>query len=182
MCRLLKVPPASTPGRIIRCRRGSERRGAGFVLGDRARCVFAQGGRLGDGEPSVHRADARRDRHGAHDAPTAARDPSLRSRLCRYPSYAFGKRCREAGIMPSMATVGDAYDNAMAERFFSTLEREVLSRRRLTSQAQAKMAIFDWLEGWYNPHRRHSSLGYRSPATTSAMCSKLFDSLPRISG
>jgi putative transposase len=82
---------------------------------------------------------------------------------CQYTSYAFGKRCREAGIMPSMGTVGDAYDNAMAESFFATLEREVLNRRRFRSQAEAKMAIFDWLEGWYNPHRRHSSLGYRSP-------------------
>ena len=66
--------------------------------------------------------------------------------------------------MPSMGTVGDAYDNAMAESFFATLEREVLSRRRYKTQAEAKMAIFDWLEGWYNPHRRYSSLGYRSPA------------------
>ena len=82
---------------------------------------------------------------------------------CQYTSYAFGKRCREAGIMPSMGTVGDAYDNAMAESFFATLEREVLSRRRFKSQAEAKMAIFDWLEGWYNPHRRHSALGRRSP-------------------
>lgn len=82
---------------------------------------------------------------------------------CQYTSYAFGKRCQEAGIMPSMGTVGDAYDNAMAESFFATLEREVLSRRRFKSQAEAKMAIFDWLEGWYNPHRRHSALGYRSP-------------------
>jgi putative transposase len=62
-----------------------------------------------------------------------------------------------------MGTVGDAYDNAMAESFFATLEREVLNRRRFKTQAEAKMAIFDWLEGWYNPHRRHSSLGYRSP-------------------
>jgi len=82
---------------------------------------------------------------------------------CQYTSYAFGKRCQEAGIMPSMGTVGDAYDNAMAESFFATLEREVLSRRRFKSQAEAKMAIFDWLEGWYNPHRRHSALGRRSP-------------------
>jgi len=82
---------------------------------------------------------------------------------CQYTSYAFGKRCREAGIMPSMGTVGDAYDNAMAESFFATLEREVLARRRFKSQAEAKMAIFDWLEGWYNPHRRHSALGRRSP-------------------
>jgi putative transposase len=82
---------------------------------------------------------------------------------CQYTSYAFGKRCQEAGVMPSMGTVGDAFDNAMAESFFATLEREVLNRRRFKTQAEAKLAIFDWLEGWYNPHRRHSSLGYRSP-------------------
>jgi putative transposase len=81
----------------------------------------------------------------------------------QYTSYAFGKRCQEAGIMPSMGSVGDAYDNAMAESFFATLEREVLNRRRFKSQAEAKMAVFEWIEGWYNPHRRHSGLGYRSP-------------------
>jgi putative transposase len=80
-----------------------------------------------------------------------------------YTSYAFGKRCREAGVMPSMGSVGDAYDNAMAESFFATLERELLNRRRFKTQAEAKMAVFEWIEGWYNPHRRHSSLGYRSP-------------------
>ena len=62
-----------------------------------------------------------------------------------------------------MGTVGDAYDNAMAESFFATLERELLDRRRFRSQAEAKMAVFEWIEGWYNPHRRHSALGYRSP-------------------
>ena len=81
----------------------------------------------------------------------------------QYTSYAFGKRCRDAGVMPSMGSIGDAYDNAMAESFFATLEREVLNRRRFRSQAEARMAIFQWLEGWYNPHRRHSALGYRSP-------------------
>jgi putative transposase len=84
-------------------------------------------------------------------------------RGCQYTSYAFGKRCREAGVMPSMGSVGDAYDNAMAESFFASLERELLSRRRFKTQAEAKMAVFEWIEGWYNPHRRHSSLGYRSP-------------------
>jgi len=84
-------------------------------------------------------------------------------RGCQYTSYAFGKRCREAGVVPSMGSTGDAYDNAMAESFFATLEREVINRRRFKSQAEARMAIFTWLEGWYNPHRRHSSLGYLSP-------------------
>jgi putative transposase len=84
-------------------------------------------------------------------------------RGCQYTSYAFGKRCREAGVMPSMGSVGDAYDNAMAESFFASLERELLRRSRFKSQAEAKMAVFEWIEGWYNPHRRHSALGYRSP-------------------
>jgi putative transposase len=66
-------------------------------------------------------------------------------------------------VMPSMGSVGDAYDNAMAESFFATLEREVLNRRRFKTQAEARLAIFEWLEGWYNPHRRHSSLRYLSP-------------------
>lgn len=84
-------------------------------------------------------------------------------RGCQYTSYAFGKRCQEANVMPSMGSVGDAYDNAMAESFFATLEREVLNRRRFKSHAEARMAVFEWIEGWYNPHRRHSALGYRSP-------------------
>ena len=84
-------------------------------------------------------------------------------RGCQYTSYAFGKRCREAGVVPSMGSTGDAYDNAMAEAFFATLEREVIDRRRFKSRAEARMAIFTWLEGWYNPHRRHSALGYLSP-------------------
>jgi putative transposase len=82
---------------------------------------------------------------------------------CQYTSYSFGNRCREMGVMPSMGSVGDAYDNAMAESFFATFEREVLNRRCFKTQAEAKMATFQWIEGWYNPHRRHSSLGYLSP-------------------
>jgi len=84
-------------------------------------------------------------------------------RGCQYTSYAFGKRCREMGVMPSMGSVGDAYDNAMAESFFATLERELLNRRRFKTQTEARLAVFEWIEGWYNPHRRHSSLGYLSP-------------------
>jgi putative transposase len=84
-------------------------------------------------------------------------------RGCQYTSYAFGKRCRETGVMPSMGSVGDAYDNAMAESFFATLERELLNRRRFKTQTEARLAVFEWIEGWYNPHRRHSSLGYLSP-------------------
>ncbi len=62
-----------------------------------------------------------------------------------------------------MGSVGDAYDNAMCESFFSTLEAELLSRCRFGSQAEARMACFSYIEGWYNPHRRHSALNYLSP-------------------
>jgi putative transposase len=82
---------------------------------------------------------------------------------CRYTSYGFGKRCQQMNVVPSMGTVGDAYDNAMAESFFATLEREVLNRRRFKTHAEARMAIFEWIEGWYNPHRRHSGIGHLSP-------------------
>lgn len=81
----------------------------------------------------------------------------------QYTSYAFGKRCQEAGIMPSMGSVGDAYDNAMAESFFASLECELLDRNHLLTRDEARAATFAWIEGWYNPHRRHSSLGYLSP-------------------
>ena len=83
--------------------------------------------------------------------------------LAQHTSYAFGNLCQEMGVMSSMGSVGDAYDNAMAESYLATLEREVLNRRRFKTQAEARMAIFEWLEGWDNPHRRHSSPGYLSP-------------------
>ncbi len=81
----------------------------------------------------------------------------------QYTSIAFGQRCREAGVRPSMGSVGDAYDNALCESFFATLECELLDRRRFKTQAEARMAVFEFLEGFYNPQRRHSALGYLSP-------------------
>jgi len=82
---------------------------------------------------------------------------------CQYTSIAFGKRCQEAGVRPSMGSVGDCYDNAVAESFFATLECELLERTRFHSQAEARMAVFDFIEGFYNTHRRHSSIGKVSP-------------------
>ena len=82
---------------------------------------------------------------------------------CQYTSIAFGLRCREVGVKPSMGSVGDAYDNAMCESFFATLECELLDRCRFVTRAEAEIAIFDYLEGWYNPRRRHSALDYLSP-------------------
>jgi putative transposase len=62
-----------------------------------------------------------------------------------------------------MGFVGDCFDNAMCERFFATLECELLDRQHFETQIEARMAIFEFIEGWYNPYRRHSALGYRSP-------------------
>lgn len=82
---------------------------------------------------------------------------------CQYTSVAFGKRCREADVRPSMGSVGDAYDNAMCESFFASLECELLQRTKLKTQTEARMAVFQYIEGWYNPRRRHSGLDYQSP-------------------
>ena len=81
----------------------------------------------------------------------------------QYTSVAFGLRCKEAGVRPSMGSVGDAYDNAMCESFFATLECELLDRRKVQTKAEARMAIFEFIEGWYNHGRRHSALRYQSP-------------------
>ncbi len=81
----------------------------------------------------------------------------------QYTSIAFGLRCREVGVRPSMGSVGDAYDNALCESFFATLECELLDPTRYRTQAEAKMAVFDFIEGFYNPRRRHSALGQISP-------------------
>jgi putative transposase len=68
-------------------------------------------------------------------------------------------------VRPSVGSVGDAYDNAMAESFFATLGCELLDRRSFRSRAEARMAVFSYIEGWYNPSRRHSALGYLSPVS-----------------
>jgi putative transposase len=81
----------------------------------------------------------------------------------QYTSMEFGHRCRDAGVRPSMGSVGDAYDNAMCESFFATLECELLDRCRFKTQIEARSAVFTFIEGFYNPRRRHSSIGYLSP-------------------
>ena len=81
----------------------------------------------------------------------------------QYTSVIFGKRCAEMGVRPSMGSVGDAYDNAMAESFFATLECELIDKRVWKTHTEARHAIFTWIEAWYNPKRRHSSIGQISP-------------------
>lgn len=83
----------------------------------------------------------------------------------QYTSVAFGQRCAKMGVRPSMGSVGNAYDNAMAESFFASLECELIDRRSFKTKAEARMALFTYIEGWYNPRRRHSALGRISPIT-----------------
>ena len=81
----------------------------------------------------------------------------------QYTSLAFGAHCRDAGITLSMGSVGDCYDNALAESFVATLECELIDRSRWRTHTEARMAVFDYIEGFYNPQRRHSALAYLSP-------------------
>jgi putative transposase len=82
---------------------------------------------------------------------------------CQYTSLAFGARCKELKVRPSMGTVGDAYDNAMAESYFALLESELLSGRKFKTRSEAAMALFTYIEAWYNRTRRHGALGQISP-------------------
>jgi putative transposase len=82
---------------------------------------------------------------------------------CQYTSLLFGEQCRAVGIRCSMGSVGDCYDNAMAESFFATLECELLARRAFSTHAEVRSALFEYIEVFYNRQRRHSALGYLSP-------------------
>ena len=81
----------------------------------------------------------------------------------QFVALAFGQTLRKEGIAHSMGSKGDCYDNAAIESFHATLEKELLRGRSFKTRQEAKTAIFNWIEGWYNPRRRHSRLGYRSP-------------------
>ena len=87
----------------------------------------------------------------------------------QYTSIAFGNRCKEMGVRPSMGTVGDAYDNAMAESVFASLECELIDRRSFKTKTEARLAVFTWIEAWYNPRRRHSAHGRISPINFERM-------------
>ena len=68
----------------------------------------------------------------------------------QYTSLAFGKRCQEMGVIPSTGSAGDCFDNAMAESFFATLECELIDRRSFQTPAEARRAVFEFIEGWYD--------------------------------
>ena len=84
-------------------------------------------------------------------------------RGAQFTSWLFGARLREAGLMGSMGKVASAYDNALMESFFGSMQIELLDRRAWSTRAELGSAIFEWIEAFYNPRRRHSALGYRSP-------------------
>jgi putative transposase len=81
----------------------------------------------------------------------------------QYTSWAFGRRLRNVGLLGSMGSIGDAFDNAVAESFFGTLQLELLDEHHWDTRDQLANAIFDWIECWYNPRRRHSYCGQLSP-------------------
>ena len=80
-----------------------------------------------------------------------------------YTSWAFGRRLRSAGLLASMGSIGDCFDNSVAESFFGTLQLELLDEHRWSTRQQLALAIFDWIEAWYNPRRRHSYCSMLSP-------------------
>ena len=81
----------------------------------------------------------------------------------QYTSWAFGQRLRAAGLLGSMGRVGAAADNALMESFFGTMQLELLDRKTWDTRAELASAIFEWIEGWYNPQRRHTSIDDLSP-------------------
>lgn len=87
----------------------------------------------------------------------------------QYRSLAFGRTLRESGITASMGSRGDAFDNAAAESFMATIKTELIHRHRFKTRDEARFAVFRYIEGFYNPHRRHSGLGYKSPAEYEKM-------------
>ena len=95
--------------------------------------------------------------------PTAGTTVLHSDRGTQYTSWLFGHRLREAGLLGSMGAVGSAYDNALMESFFGSMQIELLDRRNWATRAELANAIFEWIEAFYNPIRRHSSLGYLSP-------------------
>lgn len=86
----------------------------------------------------------------------------------QYTSWAFGRRLRSAGLLGSMGSIGDCFDNSVAESFFGTLQIELLDEHRWTTRQHLALAVFDWIEAWYNPRRRHSYCGMLSPVDYEA--------------
>lgn len=134
------------------------RRLVGWMMGDTLRTELV----LDALEMAIHRRDT---------APAAATDGDVTGdRLihhsdhgAQYTSFGFSQRLVEADIVPSLGSVGDSFDNAMAESWFGTIKIELVYRRVWPSRHGAELGIFAWIEGWYNPRRIQRALGWRSP-------------------
>ncbi|OLT34941.1 hypothetical protein BJF79_32715 [Actinomadura sp. CNU-125] len=81
----------------------------------------------------------------------------------QFTSWTYTERARRAGLLPSLGTIGDPYDNAVAEAFWARMQAELLDRQRWRTRVELANAIFEYIEGFYNRHRRHSALDYLSP-------------------
>ena len=90
----------------------------------------------------------------------------------QYRSLAFGRTLRDSGILASMGSRGDAFDNAAAESFMASIKSELVKRQTFKTRDGARLAVFSYIEAFYNPHRRHSALGYPSPIEYENMLSE----------
>ena len=95
--------------------------------------------------------------------PSAGRTVAHSDHGAQYTSWAFGRRLRAAGLLGSMGSISDAFDNSVVESFFGTLQLELLDQRPWSDRQQLALAIFEWVECWYNPRRRHSYCQMLSP-------------------
>lgn len=95
--------------------------------------------------------------------PEAGRTVAHSDHGAQYTSWAFGQRLRQAGLLGSMGSIGDCFDNSMVESFFGTLQLELLDRHAWATRQELANAVFEYIETWYNPRRRHSTIGMLSP-------------------
>jgi putative transposase len=150
-----ELPTDQGPLYLVAIIDGCSRLAVGHAMGERATAELAIGAlelavwRRGllDGDGLIHHSD-----QGS-----------------QFTSLTFGGRLQQLGIQVSMGSVGDCFDHALIESFFATLECELIDRRHWCTRAEARLEVFWWLEAVYNRTRRHSSLGYLSPAEYEAM-------------
>jgi putative transposase len=149
---LSRIPTGEGPLWLASVRDAFSRRIVGWKASDRAdtdlvlgALEYALWGRGLDGDPAQRRLIHHSDR-GA-----------------QYTAIRFTQRLADAGIRPSMGSVGDSFDNALAENFFSTLKVELVYRTSFRTREEAELALFGYVDGWYNPHRIQKALGWRSP-------------------
>jgi putative transposase len=143
-------------------------RGGAAVAGECPRCVLAADRRLERQRPGRHRPGPWALEYavwgrGLDDDPAQRRLIHHSDRGAQYTAIRFTQRLADAGIRPSMGSVGDSFDNALAENFFSTLKVELVYRTSFRTREEAELELFRYIDGWYNPHRIQKALGWRSP-------------------